>query len=117
MKEKVLSEIEKREIVPLSKERVAAERAGTWTVVAVSGFFAVLFLAFSFGDFSEYFGYGFHMGGMSPFPLFFWSFAALGALVFAALGFRNTATGYRYSSLGNALVWLFIAFVAATAFR
>lgn len=83
MKEKVLSEIEKREIVPLSKERVAAERVGIWTVVALSGLLSVLFLTFTFGDFSEYFGYGSHMGGMSPFPLFFWSVAALGALVIA----------------------------------
>lgn len=77
MKEKILSEIEKREIVPLSKERVAAERAGIWTAVAVSGLFSVLFLAFTFGDVSEYFGYGFRMGGISPFPPFFWSVAAL----------------------------------------
>lgn len=96
MKEKVLSEIEKREIVPLSKERVAAERAGIWTVVALFGLLSVLFLAFTFGDFSEYFGYGSRMGGMSPFPLFFWSVAALGTLAIAGFGYRNTATGYRY---------------------
>lgn len=77
MKEKILSEIEKREIVPLSKERIATQRAAVWAGVAVSGILSVLFLAFTFGDFSEYFGYGYHMGGMSPFPLFFWSVAAL----------------------------------------
>lgn len=83
MKEKVLSEIEKREIVPLSRERVAARRAGIWTVVAVFGLLSVFFLAFTFGDFSDYLGYGPRMGGMSPFPLFFWSVAAIGTLAIA----------------------------------
>lgn len=75
MKDKVLSEIEKRHVEPISKERVMVERSALWAAVLFAVVLSALFMTFLSSDYSEFVGYG-RGYGFSPFPIFFWLAAA-----------------------------------------